>query len=202
MMKTILKWLTRGSEFIAAMSLAVIFTIFLLQIFTRYAPNLAWMMPLQSLADWMSALQPIGCTVNLISLMWVWIIFFGCAFFVRERDHVAFDIVYNAVPRGARRVLALSSALIVIAVMAYSFGPTWDAIMGSRLMELKKIQTLSVPFTGDKIPVKWLFASYILLMIAVMVRYAWRIYAVLRFGPTEDSHEQLLEELSEEGTKS
>ncbi len=40
-------------------------------------------------------------------------------------------------------------------------------------MELKKIQTLRVPITGDKIPIKWLFASYILLMVVITLRYLW-----------------------------
>ena len=74
------------------MILAAIFIIFLLQIFTRYAPKIAWLMPIPPIHDWMMALEPIGWTVNLISLLWVWLIFFGCAFFVRESDHVAFDV--------------------------------------------------------------------------------------------------------------
>lgn len=177
---------SRIAEFIAAMALAAIFITFLLQIFTRYAPKIAWVMPVPSVAEWMSALEPIGWTVNLISLLWVWIIFFGCAFFVRERDHVAFDIVYLAMPRSGRIALTVVGALIVIGVMLYSFVPTWDAIMASRLMELKKIQTLRMPITGEKIAIKWLFAAYIVLMIAVVLRYSWRIYSTLRFGPAED----------------
>lgn len=182
-MNAILARISRVAEFVAAMALAAIFITFLLQIFTRYAPKIAWVMPVPPIAEWMMALQPIGWTVNLISLLWVWIIFFGCAFVVRERDHVAFDIVYLAMPRRGRIVMALAGALIVIGAMLYSFLPTWDAIMVSRLMELKKIQTLRIPFTGDKIAVKWMFAAYILLMIAVILRYLWRIWITLRHGP-------------------
>ena len=137
-MKSVLKWFTRVSEFIAAMALAAIFVIFLLQIFTRYAPKIAWMMPIPPISTWMSGLEPIGWTVNLISLLWVWIIFFGCSFFVRERDHVAFDIVYHSVPEGGRQILAIAGVVIIVGIFSYSFIATWDAIMGSRLMELKK----------------------------------------------------------------
>ena len=199
-MKRALNGVTRVAEFIAAMALAAIFLIFLLQIFTRYAPKIAWLVPIPPIADWMSSLEPIGWTVNLISLLWVWIIFFGCSFFVRDRDHVAFDIVYHAMPAGGRKILAIAGSVILIGVFAYSFLPTWDAIMGSRLMELKKIQTLRMPITGDKIAIKWLFAAYILLMVAVMSRYFWRLVETVRNGAPGGSQEMLLDELtSDEG---
>ena len=185
MFETILKRISRVAEFIAAMALAAIFIIFLLQIFTRYAPKIAWLMPVPIIHEWMMALEPIGWTVNLISLLWVWLIFFGCAFFVRESDHVAFDVFFQAVSRSWQRYLAMMTALIMVVAMIYSFGPTWDAIFGSRLMELKKIQTLRVPITGDKIPIKWLFAPYVLLMIVITLRYLWRGVALARHGIPE-----------------
>ena len=180
MFETILKRISRAAEFIAAMVLATIFIIFLLQIFTRYAPKIAWLMPIPPIHDWMMALEPIGWTVNLISLLWVWLIFFGCSFVVNESDHVAFDVFFQALSRSWQRHFALATALIMVVAMLYSFGPTWDAIFGSRLMELKKIQTLRVPVTGDKIPIKWLFASYILLMIVITLRYLWRGFILVR----------------------
>ena len=101
---------------------------------------------------------------------------------MRERDHVAFDILYLAMPEHGRKILAIAGSLILIGVFSYSFLPTWDAIMGSRLMELKKIQTLRMPFTGDKIAVKWLFASYILIMVAMTGRCLWRLLQIARQG--------------------
>ena len=96
--------------------------------------------------------------------------------------------------------MAIAGSVILIGVFAYSFLPTWDAIMGSRLMELKKIQTLRMPITGDKIAIKWLFAAYILLMVAVMSRYFWRLVETVRNGAPGGSQEMLLDELtSDEG---
>ncbi len=74
----------------------------------------------------------------------------------------------------------MATALIMVAAMLYSLVPTWDAIFGSRLMELKKIQTLRIPITGDKIPIKWLFAPYIMLMIVITLRYFWRGFMLAR----------------------
>ena len=192
-MQKFAKWLTRGCEFIAAMILAAIFIIFLLQIFARYTSKIAWLMPIEQLSNWMLTVEPIGWTINLISLLWVWLIFFGCSFVVRERDHVTFDILYLALPDHLRRIAIIVISLIMIFVLLWSFLPTWDSIFGSRLMELKKIQTLRMPITGDKIPIKWLFASYITLMIVVILRYAWICYYVSIKGPPKRPIEEFLD---------
>ena len=175
-MSNLLKWFTRGAEFIAAMALAAIFVTFLLQILFRYVPFL----------------EPIGWSVVLISLLWVFVIFFGCAFIVRESDHVAFDIVYLAVPRKGRRILALITAVLMVAAMLYALPPTWERVFQNRLMDLKSIQTIRMPITGDKIAIKWLFAPFVMLMIVVTLRYLWRIFTVLRYGPPETEMEMLL----------
>ena len=190
-MQNFAKWLTRGCEFIAAMILAAIFIIFLLQIFARYTSKIAWLMPIEQLSNWMLTVEPIGWTINLISLLWVWLIFFGCSFVVRERDHVTFDILYLALPDHLRRIAIIIVSLTMIFALLWSFLPTWDAIFGSRLMELKKIQTLRIPITGDKIQMKWLFASYITLMIAVLLRYTWICYEVSVKGPPKKAIEEL-----------
>jgi|TARA_B100002019_G_scaffold276411_1_gene275212 C4-dicarboxylate transporter DctQ subunit len=127
----------------------------------------------------MNNLEPIGWTVNLISLLWVWIIFFGCAFFVRDREHVVFDILFFAVSKKFQKIFSFIIALFLASIMLYSFGPTWDAVFDNRLMELKKIQTLKMPVTGEKIPIKWLFAPYVILMVAVILRYFWNILSLL-----------------------
>jgi C4-dicarboxylate transporter DctQ subunit len=190
-MQNFAKWLTRGCEFIAAMILAAIFIIFLLQIFARYTSKIAWLMPIEQASNWMLSVEPLGWTLNLISLLWVWLIFFGCSFVVRERDHVTFDILYLALPDHLRRIAIIIVSLTMIFALLWSFLPTWDAIFGSRLMELKKIQTLRIPITGDKIQMKWLFASYITLMIVVLLRYTWICYEVSVKGPQKKAIEEL-----------
>ncbi|SHH47688.1 C4-dicarboxylate transporter, DctQ subunit [Cognatiyoonia sediminum] len=175
-MKTLSKWFTRGTEFIAAMCLAAIFITFLLQIIFRYVPFL----------------EPIGWSVVLISLLWVFVIFFGCSFIVQEKDHVTFDVLYLAAPRPARKVMALITAVIMVAAMVYSFPAVWETVFGNRLMELKKIQTIRIPITGDKIAIKWLFAPFVMFMVVVTIRYIWRIYTVLKFGPPETEMEAII----------
>ena len=179
-MKTLMNRLTRIAEAIAATALAAIFIIFLLQIFTRYSGKLSQWMPIPNLSLWMSEIEPLRWTVYLISLIWVWLIFFGCSFVVRERDHVAFDIFYQAVPTRIRKIMTVLGAIILIVVMLVSLPATWDAIMANRLMDLKKLQTLRMPITSDKIAIKWLFFPYLVLMAAIIIRSCSRIFLELR----------------------
>ena len=190
-MSNLSKWFTRSAEFVVAMMLAAIFVTFLIQIFSRYASKIAWMMPIPPIADWMASLEPLGWTVNLISLLWVWLIFFGCAFIVREIEHVTFDVLYLALSVRAQRILAYISAIAIIVAMIYVLPSMWEAVFDNRLMDLKKIQTLRMPFTGDKIPVKWLFASVILLMVVMLLRYLWRLVTIAVYGPPGTELEQL-----------
>lgn len=195
-MEILMNRITRVTEAIAAITLAVIFVTFILQVFTRYAAKIAWLMPIPSISQWMADMEPLRWSVYLISLLWVWLIFFSCAFFVRERDHVAFDILYHAMPYRGRKVMAIAGAILLVGFMLYSFIPTYEALWASRLMELKKLQTLRMPITGDKIAMKWLFVPYLLLMVAVIIRGLWNLFQVIKYGPPKDHQEQLLEELA------
>jgi len=180
MLNVLMKRLSRVAEAIAATALAAIFIVFLLQIFTRYSGKLSQWMPVENLSLWMNEIEPLRWTVYLISLLWVWLIFLGCSFVVRERDHVAFDILYQAAPPRLRKIMTILGAIILIAVMLISLPATWDAIMANRLMELKKLQTLRLPITGDKIAIKWLFFPYLVLMAVLIIRSISRIFVELR----------------------
>ncbi len=187
MMIQLRTWFLRLTEGIAALLLAAIFLTFLAQIFARYISELAWLMPIPVISNWMASVEPLGWTVNLISLLWVWAVFFGCSFIVRETNHVTFDILYLSLPPIWKKVFTFIGIGAVLAILIWSFPATWEAIMANRLKELKKIQTLRVPITGDKIAVKWLFFTYILFMIVLTLRYGWHLIRVTIWGlPLED----------------
>ncbi len=163
------KWFSCGAEFIAAAMLAAMFITFLLQIFSRYV--------LQT---------PFGWTLELCLILWVWIVFFGNAFIVRERDHVTFDIFYLAAPRRGRQILALLAAASIVIAMVWSFLPTWDYI---DWMKIRKTTTIVNPITDEKIRMRTIFSIYAIFMIAITLRYAWRFVDVLRNGPPDADHE-------------
>lgn len=144
------------ADTLCAAMLAAMFATFLLQIFSRYVMQ-----------------EPFGWTLELCLTLWVWIVFFGNAFIVRDRDHVTFDIFYLMAPYRLRQVLALVSAAAIAVGMAWSFLPTLDYI---QFMGIRKSATL-------KIPMNIVFSVYVVFMVAVITRYTWRTVSVLRNGP-------------------
>ncbi|MBO9434068.1 TRAP transporter small permease subunit [Ruegeria sp. R13_0] len=161
-MKAFVKGFSRLTEAIAGGMLAAIFLIFLLQILLRYF------------------FTPAGWTLELIGILWVWVIFFSCAFIVRERDHVKFDIIYLSVPMRVRQVFAMLAAAAIVVGMLYSFLPTWDYI---DWMKIRKTSTVRNPFSGEKIPLRTVFSIYAVFMLVVAARYGWLFFDILRNGP-------------------
>jgi C4-dicarboxylate transporter DctQ subunit len=168
-LKTLTTWFSRLTEGIAATLLAAMFLTFLLQIFSRYVLR-----------------APFGWTLELCLILWLWIVFFGCAFLVRHREHVTFDIFYNAAPNRLRQVLSLIICFSIMAGFAWSLLPTWDYI---DWMKIRKTTTVRNPFTGAKIPLRTVFSIYAVFMVAVMARYGWRALNVIRKGPDFDRNE-------------
>ncbi|WP_170387986.1 TRAP transporter small permease [Ruegeria atlantica] len=170
-MKGFIKGFSRLTEAIAGGMLAAIFLIFLLQILLRYF------------------FTPAGWTLELIGILWVWVIFFSCAFIVRERDHVKFDIIYLSVPMRVRQVFAMLAAAAIVVGMLYSFLPTWDYI---DWMKIRKTSTVRNPFSGEKIPLRTVFSIYAVFMLVVAARYGWLFFDIMRNGPPKTELEMVV----------
>lgn len=189
-MKTIFRWISRISDAIAATLLAVIFFTFLLQIATRYAPKIIDYFGLAETWPALGTIQPLGWTLELIAILWVWVIFFSCAFVVREWDHVKFDIIYLSVSRRMRTIFAIISAFAIVAGMLYALLPTLDYI---DWMKIRKTSTVRNPFTGGKIPMRTIFSVYGAFMVVVAARYVWLAIDTFRNGPPKTELEMALE---------
>ena len=179
-MSSFTRGFSRLAEAIAGGMLAAIFLIFLLQIMLRYL------------------FTPAGWTLELIGILWVWVIFFSCAFVVREQDHVKFDIIYLSVSKPVRKIFALVAAAAIVVGMLYTFLPTWDYISW---MKIRKTSTVSNPFTGAKIPMRDIFSIYAVFILAVAARYAWQFVNVLRHGPPKTELEIVVEAVHQEDQK-
>lgn len=155
------RWLQRGAEGVAGLMLLAMFATFLLQILSRYVLHASF-----------------GWTLELCLLLWVWLVFWGNAFIVRDSDHVTFDLVYIAAPHRARRIMALVSALAVAVALLWSFLPTADWL---DFLRRKRSATLPGVRMG------YVHSIYLLFLVAVAARYLWRAMHVLRHGP-QDRH--------------
>ena len=171
-MTVVLTLLRRVAEAVAALLMAAMFATFVLQIVIRYTGRLTW------LAEAMPPLDPVhyGWTLELCLALWVWLVFWGAAFVVREDDHVTFDILRERVGPRTRRAFVVIGALAIAIALLASVEPTWDKF---RILRLKKTATLSHVF-GDWIRMRDVYAVYMLFLVAVPLRYLWRAWRALR----------------------
>ncbi len=172
--------LRRAAELFVGALMALMFLTFILQITIRYTARLGWM------ADALPILDPTsyGWTLEFCLLLWVWIIFAGCAFVVRDEDHVTFDVLYNHVRPGIRRWFLIVGGLIIAGALAASILPTWDKF---HILRLKQTATLK-QLVGDWVRMRDVYSVYMLFLIAVSLRYAWVVWNAVQDGVPEGHH--------------
>ncbi len=177
-----------AAEAFAAAMMAAMFLTFVLQIVIRYSARLEW------LPDLAPFLEPslYGWTLEFCLLLWVWLVFWGNAFVVRENDHVTFDIFYNRARPALRRWFAIIAGLAIAAGLALSIEPTLEKF---HILRLKKTATLSSLF-GDWIRMRHIYAIYILFLGVVALRYVWLVYQAFRDAPPEP-HDHAIGRLDE-----
>lgn len=159
-------WLSARAENVAAAMLAAMFALFLLQIAFRY------------LAGW-----PTGWTHELSVMLWLWLVLWGAAFVVTEREEIRFDILSGAVGPQARRWMGFASAIALIALYTVSLPAVANYVA---FMKVERTAYLKIRFD-------WLFSIYLVFAVAAIVRYLWLAWRALRgdapaaFDPTEAS---------------
>ena len=152
-------WLRARADDVAAALLAAMFIAFLLQIVTRYVFN-----------------NPLSWTQEVCVTTWLWLVFWGSAFSVRDGDEVRFDLLYYAVSASMRRKFALVSAAAIAAGFLASFPASIDYIT------FYKIKSSSV--IGIRLDI--VFSVYAIFAVAVIVRAVWQVVYILRGGEIEE----------------
>lgn len=159
-------WLYARAENVLAAMLATMFFAFLLQIVFRY------------LLNW-----PTGWTNELSAILWIWIVLFGAAFVVTEQEEMRFDLIYASVRPRVRAVMFLVFAVSLIVLYTMSLPAVVDYVT---FMKVEKSAYLKIRFD-------WLYSIYVVFVVAIIVRYVWLCWQVLRgsapeeFDPTKAS---------------
>ncbi len=159
-------WLARLAENELAAMIADMFAAFLLQIAFRYLAGL-----------------PIGWTHEVSVILWVWLVLWGAAFVITEREEIRFDIIYGAVGPKARRIMVVITALALVALYPVSLPAVVDYVT---FMKVERTAYLKIRFD-------YLFSIYIVFVVATIVRYIWLAWqaafgaAPEEFDPTKAS---------------
>ena len=153
-------WLRRRADDVAVALIATMFVSFLLQIVFRYVLN-----------------RPLGWTEEVTVLCWVWVVLWGASFIVADADEVRFDIVYNAVSPGVRRLFTIVASVALIALIALSLPATWRYVV---FMKREHSAYLQMRFD-------YLYSIYLIFAVVCIVRQARLAWLAWR-GPRQDDH--------------
>jgi TRAP-type C4-dicarboxylate transport system permease small subunit len=146
-------WLRRSAENVAAAMLAVMFAAFVIQILFRYVFNF-----------------PIGWTSELTVILWLWLVLWGAAFVVKESEEIRFDLLTAAAPPRARIAMALVVSAALVVLYAASLPATWQYVA---FMKVERTSYLRIRFD-------WLFSVYLVFVVAVLARYLWILWRLVR----------------------
>jgi len=132
--------------------MAIMFVSFLLQIAFRYLLN-----------------RPLGWTDEVTVLCWVWLVLWGAAFILSDKDEIRFDIVYELVPQRTRRAFTVISSLALVVLFVVSLPASWNYVV---FMKREKSAYLGMPFD-------YLYSIYIIFSVVSIVKHvriAWNAF--------------------------
>jgi C4-dicarboxylate transporter DctQ subunit len=153
-------FLQRRAENVLAAMLGIMFAAFMVQIVFRYFFNF-----------------PTGWTTELTLIMWLWGVLWGAAFVVKESEEIRFDLVHSMVGARTRLIMAAVSSVAIVVLYAISLPATWSYVT---FMKVEKSSYL-------KIPMDWLYSIYLVFIVAVIIRYLWLLWDLLRGKAPEEA---------------
>lgn len=154
-MSRITGFLYRRAENLLALMLAVMFLAFIAQIVFRYLLNL-----------------PIGWTLELTVVMWLWLVLWGAALVLREDEEIRFDLLFGSVGPRTRGVMAAVTALALLGLYLFSLPAVVDYVT---FMKVQKTAYMKIRFD-------YLFSIYLIFVAAVICRYLWILWKALQLA--------------------
>ena len=146
-------WPKKAAELIGGTLFLTLFIVFVIQVTARFGFN-----------------RPMAWTDEAAVILYVWVILWSAAFVVPEREHVAFDLIWNSVNLPTRKVMRMAGNLLIGGVALYGIPATWDYV---HFMKRESSPVLGISFM-------LVFLPFVLLLVALVVRSAWAIWDAYR----------------------
>ncbi len=144
-----------SADFVSAFLFAVVFIGFVVQVGARYL-----------------FATPLGWSSEAIMIVFIWAFFWAAAFSVPLRGHISLDIVYNSLSLQGRRWASVAQLVALVVVFALALAPTWDYVYFMR----------RIPTGALEIPFIYVFASFPVFMVAMIVRASLRAIGLILPG--------------------
>jgi TRAP-type C4-dicarboxylate transport system permease small subunit len=158
----VIRWLQKAANAIGGGLFLALFIVFVIQVTARFGFN-----------------KPMAWTDEAAVILYVWIILWAAAVVVPEREHVAFDLVWNSVGLRTRKVMRIVGNLLVGGLALVAIPACWDYVHFMRRE--------GTPVLG--VPLMWVFLPFVLMLLALVVRAVLAIRNALRgVGLEADLH--------------
>jgi len=146
-------WFRRVTNAIGGGLFLALFVVFIVQIAARFGFG-----------------RPLPWSDEAAVILYVWVILWASALIVPAREHVAFDLVWQAVGRRARQLMLIAGNGLIGGLALAGLPASWDYV---RFMARE-----GTPVLG--IPLMWVYLPFVLLMAALVVRCAWAVVRAAR----------------------
>jgi TRAP-type C4-dicarboxylate transport system permease small subunit len=147
------QWPKKAADLIGGTLFLTLFIVFVIQVTARFGFN-----------------RPMAWTDEAAVILYVWVILWSAAFVVPEREHVAFDLIWNSVNLRTRKVMRVAGNLLIGGVALYGIPATWDYV---HFMKRESSPVLGISFM-------LVFLPFVLLLVALVLRSAWAIWDAYR----------------------
>ncbi len=160
MIPNLLNRLRPLAEAVLVVMMGIMFTAFILQVVFRYVLNL-----------------PLAWSEEICNFIWLWGILWGASFVMRNHEDIRFDMLYNLLPRPAKRAATLVSSTAIIVLLVLSLPKTWAYIS---FMQVEKSAAMGIPMS-------LVFGLYAVFVVSMCVRHGGIAWNAWRNRLTEDS---------------
>jgi C4-dicarboxylate transporter, DctQ subunit len=152
-------WLRRRAQDVIVALIAIMFVSFLLQISFRYVLN-----------------SPLGWTDEVTVLCWVWLVLWGAAFILSDKDEIRFDIIYGLVSPRTQRAFTVIASVALVVLFVISLPASWNYVL---FMKREKSAYLGMRFD-------YLYSIYIIFSVACIVKHARIAWNAFRGRPSPE----------------
>ena len=156
-------WLRRAANLVGGALFVALFGVFIVQITARFGFN-----------------KPLAWTDEAAVILYVWVILWATATMVPQREHVAFDLIWNIVGTGARRTMQIGGNLLVGTLALVALPASWDYV---RFMAREGTPVLGIPLF-------WVYLPFVFMLLALVLRCGSAVWQALR-GQAPDAELRL-----------
>lgn len=147
-----IRFLRGLADAVPAILLAAMFLCFIIQVFMRYVMD-----------------SPVGWTVEVCVIAWLWILLWGQSVSAEERDEIRFDIVYGSVSPAVRRWFRILFSVFLVGIYAWSLPALWDFVT---FMKIQKTSYLDIRFN-------WVYSVALIFSAVTILRYLWILWGAV-----------------------